>query len=210
MSVTSKRRARRAVDWQEVRRRLWTADTVRVDPVRERALLDQRARALARTPDVERGEADLLELVSFTLTGERYALASSCVMQVIKLQDLVRLPGAPEHLLGLTNLRGEILPVFDLRALLGLSRGQLTDLSRLLVLGTGDAELGILADAVLEIERRDASELRSAGDAFAHADLPYLRGVTADALIVLDGRELLQDPRLFLSNAEPSAPSPGE
>lgn len=207
MSTRVQKKRATAIDWDEVRRRLNAAAerSQRGIEARDRAVLQERARVLARPLTDELAATNRLELVIFTLTGERYALESRCVLQVVKLQDLVRMPGAPDHLLGLTNLRGEILPVFDLRALLGLSRARLDDLSRLLVLGDGEPELGILADAVLELERRRPDELLAAAEPIARADMPYLRGVTADALVVLDGAALLHDPRLFLNPTDSNA-----
>src|SRR5688572_7092701 len=136
MTSRTRGKPKRDIDWDEVRKRVVLGAARqfdRIDPAREHELLAERARVLA-TPVAADTRAEELELVTFTLTGEHYALESSCVLQVIKLQDMVRLPGAPEHLLGVTNLRGEILPVFDLRVLLGLSRARLDDMTRLLVL----------------------------------------------------------------------------
>jgi purine-binding chemotaxis protein CheW len=191
------------VDWSHVHRRLAQAGrSAQYDATADQAILRERARRLAQPFEAATPRGEELELVSFVLSGERYALEAECVLQVIKLQQLTRLPGAPDHLLGLTNLRGEILPVFDLRALLGLSRVALNDLSRLLVLGDVEAELGVLADEVLELARVRRTELRPPAQGLALANLPYLHGVTSDGLIALDGGALLHDPRLFLGVAE--------
>jgi len=170
-----------------------------LSPERARALLEERARKLARRPEQGSG-AIPLELLCFKLAGERYAIETRHVLQVLALVDLTRVPGAPAHLLGVTNLRGEILPVFDLRVLLGISRAGLSDMSRLLVLGHGEAELGILADSADEIIALDPGALHEPSQPLAALERACVRGVTHDALIVLGGAALLADRRLFLED----------
>jgi purine-binding chemotaxis protein CheW len=105
-------------------------------------------------------------------------------------------------LVGITNLRGEILPVFDLRALLGLSRRALDDLSRLVVVGRARPEFGILADSTRELCALPRAELLSPPASVSEQARSYMRGVTKDALVVLDGAVLLEDRRLYCDQGE--------
>ena len=189
------------VDFAEVRRRLEraTSDAGKLSPEQAHELLERRARALAQKPAQPRA-VRWLELLRFKLAGEHYAIDSSCVLQVLALSDLTRMPGAPAHLLGVTNLRGQVLPVFDLRVLLGVVRPALCDMTRLLVLGKDEAELGILADAVEEISAIDPAQVLQPSQPLSGLERACVRGVTADALIVLDGAALLADRRLFLED----------
>jgi purine-binding chemotaxis protein CheW len=170
-----------------------------LSPERARALLEERARKLAQRPAQSSG-ATPLELLCFKLAGERYAIETRHVLQVLALLDLTRLPGAPAHLLGVTNLRGQILPVFDLRVLLGIARVGLNDMSRLLVLGHGEAEVGVLADSAEDIIALDPGELLEPSQPLVGLERACVRGVTRDALIVLGGAALLADRRLFLED----------
>lgn len=158
--------------------------------------LAERARLLARPPAAPRtGEA--IEALCFSLGEERYAIETRLVREVARFRDFAVVPGAPEVLVGVTSLRGEILPVFDLRPLLGLARNRLNDLSRAIVLESDGERIAVLADEV-----RETVEVPLAG-LVAPATLPegmeraLLRGVTADALVVLDGAALLRDRRLL-------------
>jgi purine-binding chemotaxis protein CheW len=165
-------------------------------------LLAERARSLARRLQATAAaRAATLELLCFSLARERYAIEARYVFQVLRLTELTRLPGAPEHVLGITSLRGELLPVFDIRMLLGVAPESLCDMSRLIVLGTRTAEFGILADVVHELSAIDRSALLAPPDSIAGAGRTYLRGVTADALIVLDGGVLLEDQALYIGDA---------
>lgn len=197
--MAANRRPRGAVDFAEIRRRLELAvgDAARLSPEQAHELLERRARALAQRSD-DAGERPALELLCFKLAGERYAIDTASVLQVQALSDLTRMPGAPEHLLGVTSLRGQVLPVFDLRALLGVARPPLCDMTRLLVLGASEAELGILADVAEEIIALDPAQLLPPSQPLHGLERACVRGVTRDALVVLDGAALLADRRLFL------------
>jgi purine-binding chemotaxis protein CheW len=198
----------RAIDWGEVRRRLEraiaaTEATGTLSPEQARALLDQRARELARAPAAALRADEVLDVVAFDLAGERYAIEAHHVCEVSRLGEVARVPGAPGHLAGVLNRRGEVLPVFDLRVLLGLSTPAATERSRILVLGDARAELGVLADEVREVRRlRRAEVLEAAGTQVQGAVRQHVLGVTAAALVVLDGAALLRDPRLFIDLGE--------
>src|SRR5947209_1803679 len=103
------------IDWARVRARLARAaaaneGALRLSPERARAVMDERARALARVP-AETAAVRALEAVVFELSGERYALETAHVHEVVRLAGLTPLPGAPDYLAGVTNLRGQILAV---------------------------------------------------------------------------------------------------
>jgi purine-binding chemotaxis protein CheW len=191
------------LDWQQVRARLArleraAEDALAVSPEQARGILDQRARLLAQAPVQAARAGELREVVTFRLGKERFALALGSIRQVVPVADIVPVPGAPSHLAGVVNLRGEILAVFDLRRLQGSEGHRPATGARVLVVGTDRAELGLLADAVDEILtlRPDAilpppslAGLRAGG---------LIEGVTADALIILDGAALLADQRLVI------------
>ena len=159
-------------------------------PVRE--MLEQRARDLAR-PVESVSEGPRLEVVTFSLSNEVYAVESRYVLEVFPLRELVPLPGAPPPVFGVTVWRGDLLTILDLRSVLGLPVAALDDLSRVLVLGAEHAAFGVLADAVRELVTIAASDVREppvGGKTRARRD--YLQGVTPDAVLVLDGQRLVR------------------
>lgn len=192
------------LDWAGVKRRLGEAnDTRAASREKKDAILAERAALLARPLETANGHAtDDLRLATFALTGERYGIEAHHVLEISRLADYTPLPHAPSHLVGVTNLRGEILPVFDLRALLGLSRRALDDLSRLVVLGHDRAEFGVLADSTRELVSIAPKEILPPPMSVSEAARHYMRGVTKDALVVLDGSVLLEDPRLFCDQGD--------
>jgi purine-binding chemotaxis protein CheW len=201
------------IDWADVRRRLSAVlSPALADTARLKATLDERARLLARVPEVTSPEADRsLPLMTFLLGGERYAIEAAHVECVVRLRDLTRLPGAPARLLGLTNLRGEILPVFDLRVLLELPGSRPNDMSYLIVLGDQNgAELGFLADSVHEMISLPARGVLPPPEVVPRVARSCMHGVTSAAMCVLDARALLSDPRLWLDDTEVFSQGSGE
>jgi purine-binding chemotaxis protein CheW len=155
-----------------------------------RAVLEERARLLAR-PAAPPLAGDTLEVVTFALANETYAVESRYVLAVFRLTDLSPLPGAEPPVFGVTVWRGELLTILDLRAALGLSVTALNDLSRVIVLGEERPAFGILADAARELVTLPASDVREPPEGVA-AKREYLRGVTPDAMLVLEATKLLQ------------------
>jgi purine-binding chemotaxis protein CheW len=195
------------INWDRIRERLArataaTEEALRPSPQRAREVLAERARALARVPAEAPRAAEVLEVVRFELAGEHYALETRHVREVVRLTDLTPVPAAPPILVGVLNLRGEILAVFDLRRFFGLPEGDATEQARVLVLGHERAEFGILADAVQEVQRLRTDEVLEPPATVAGVGREYVRGVTGAALIVLDGAVLFQDRRLFIDQAE--------
>ena len=116
--------------------------------------MEERARRLARPAAEVRGSGDTLEIVVFGLASERYAVENRYVREVVRLADLAPVPGAPEFMAGVTNLRGEILAVVDLRRFFGVPARGITDTSRVVVLGADEAEFGVLAGDGVEFGER--------------------------------------------------------
>lgn len=161
------------------------------DPAHE--VLAARARALAR-PATPAAERDQVHLLSFSLAGERYAIELPYVVQVFRLRSLALLPGATAPTLGVTSWRGELLAVLDLRQILGLSARGLDDLGFAVVLGDERAPLGVLADSVSGTLAMSRAQVRPPAEGVA-VQRDFVRGVTGDALLVLDAARLLEAQR---------------
>lgn len=196
-----------AINWEKVRKRLArataaTEEVVILSPERGRAVMEARAHDLARLPPEAARDAEIVEVVCFVLANERYAVETRHVREVKALTEYTPIPGAPPFLLGVINLRGEILAVIDLRKFFGVAERGVTDLSRVIVLGGERAEFGVLADAAHEVMTLRTEELLEPPGSVAGIGREYLRGVTKDALIVLDGAVLLADGRLFIDQSK--------
>jgi purine-binding chemotaxis protein CheW len=199
----SRKAERAAIDWAEVRARLdaaqaagdqaWTAgadETGRI--LRERAL------ALAAEPGGTQTLAQSIEVVEFLLAQERYAVESSYVREVYPLGNLTPLPCTPAFVLGIVNLRGEIVSVIDVRKFFDLPQTGLPDLNKVIVLESGNMMFGMLADAILGVRRITLAEIQPSLPTLTGIREKYLKGITAERTVVLDAGKLLADEDLVV------------
>jgi purine-binding chemotaxis protein CheW len=156
----------------------------------DRAVLRARAAALARAAAAPR-HGETFSAVVFMLGDERYALDTRVVLQVGVLRELTPLPGARAPLHGVTQWRGDVLTVLDLRAVLGASLRGITDLGRLVVVEGGRHAFGILVERLVGMVEVDAAALQPLPreDAAARS---LLKGVTEDAVFVVDDGALME------------------
>lgn len=185
------------MDWGALRRRLEAASGggdqsghTPTDANADRRILAERARLLARPVSDPVGRA-AMELVTFRLGGEVWGLEARLVWEVFRISELAHLPGAASPVSGITPWRGLILPVLDLRSMLGIPSAPLDDLRFALVVGSDRPALGVLADTVDEVRLVDEGDLAEAPEGVSH-HRDHLLGVTASALPVLDGARLVQ------------------
>ena len=170
------------------------------DPVSQRAtILRERARALARRSEQAPAADTVLEVLEFRLAQERYAVETRHVREVFPLKELTPLPCTPSFVLGIVNVRGQILPVFDLRKLFDLPEEGLTDLHRIIIVRGRNLELGLLADLSLGVRSVPLSSLQPSLPTLTGIRGDYLKGVTAERLVVLDLASLLADPRIIVN-----------
>jgi purine-binding chemotaxis protein CheW len=161
--------------------------------------LKERAQALARRPESARTHATL-EVLEFRLANERYAVETRHVGEVHPLRDLTPLPGTPPFVRGIVNLRGRIVPVFDLKKFFELPEQGLTDLHRIIVVRGPDLELGLLADVVVAVRLIAADALSPALPTLSAIGAEYLKGVSEERLVVLDLDRILADPRIVVND----------
>ncbi|HEX6533702.1 MAG TPA: chemotaxis protein CheW [Gemmatimonadaceae bacterium] len=159
------------------------------DAERDRALLEERARLLARASAAPAPEGAWVRALVFLLGQETYAVETRWVFAVFRLAGITPLPGAEPPVYGLTTWRGEVLTVLDLRRTLGASWTALDDLSRVIVLGDQRPAFGILADEAREIRALPMADILPLPEARAR---PHLAGITRDAVLVLDVPPLLR------------------
>jgi purine-binding chemotaxis protein CheW len=156
-----------------------------------RAILRRRAADLARVPVADDSADETLEVVEFSLAGERYGAESGWVSEVLPFSNCTPLPCTPPFVLGLVNVRGRFVHAIEIGRFLGLPARGIVDLHHLLIVRHGAIELGIVADLVAGLRRVPLSALQSPPAALAG----HLRGMTAERLAVLDLAAILSDPR---------------
>lgn len=116
--------------------------------------------------------------LGFTLGGGRYLVAPAEVREVVALPALTRVPGAREWLLGVANVRGELMPITDLAAILGLASAPGRDGAQVIVLDDPDVPAGFLVDRVAGFREfpHEARGQAVPDDTIPEAAHPFLLG----------------------------------
>jgi purine-binding chemotaxis protein CheW len=115
-------------------------------PEERRRILEARAEAIATVREV--AAVATVPVVAFAVGGGRYAVAVAEVLQILDAGALAPLPAAPPWLLGAAVARSRVVPVLDLRQLLGTDGGGLCDLAKILVVEHDGEVFGLAAEAV--------------------------------------------------------------
>lgn len=109
-------------------------------------------RSAADTAD--EGESDELQLVSFWIADQEYAIDISRVQEIVQVPDtIVHVPNQPAHVLGLMTLRERLLPLVSMRSLFGLPARALDERSRIVVVALAGMGVGLVTDSVSEVLR---------------------------------------------------------
>lgn len=191
------------VDWHAVKRRMekahgaiehvWTPSSAETQRV-----LMARAQALGRVPEAAETAGEHIDVVEFVLAHERYAIESHYVREVAPLENLTPLPCTPAFVLGIVNLRGEILSVIDIKKFFELPEQGLTDLNKIIVLQSEDMVFGILADAIAGVRRIPVTDIQPSLPTLTGIREDYLQGVTPERLVILDAEKLLTDESIIV------------
>lgn len=194
-----------AVDWAEMNRRLdaarqGLAHTGGSSPEERRAVLNARARALARELVRTEPARGMLSVIEFRLASETYAIEAEFVREVYPLRDIVRLPGTPDFILGIVNVRGQILSVVDLKKFFGLPEKGLGDLNKLIILQDSRLTFGVLADAIIGARPISSEGAQASLPTLSGVGADYLKGVTAEGVILLDAKKILKDERMVVQD----------
>ena len=125
------------IDWTEIHRRMAAAEAAIAhvgwaSRDETRAVLKARAEALARESDEGASARELLEVVSFLLGQEKYGVETRYVREVCPMNELTPLPGTPPFVLGVVNVRGQVLSVIDIGKLFDLPQRGVGDLDRII------------------------------------------------------------------------------
>ena len=139
--------------------------------------------------------AELLQLVSFYLEGEEFALEILKVQEIIRMVDLTRVPNSPEFVEGVINLRGKVIPVIGLRKRFGMGPKEQDKQTRIVVLETRGMVIGFVVDSVSEVLRIPADTVEPP-PRLVKSEREYVTGVGKLAnrlLLLLDVDRLLSD-----------------
>lgn len=146
-------------------------------------------------PELKSNEPTI-QWVTFRLDGEKYGINVVQVQEVLRITEIAPVPGAPDYVLGIINLRGNVVTVIDTRNRFGLPSKDTNDDSRIVIIETDGHVIGILVDSVAEVVDLYESEIESAPNVGKAGNSRYIQGVTSrdnQLLILVDLNRFLSD-----------------
>lgn len=148
------------------------------------------------TNTVKNAEDPMLQWVTFRLDGETYGINVMQVQEVLRYTEIAPVPGAPHYVMGIINLRGNVVTVIDTRNRFGLQTADVTDQSRIVIIEADSHVIGILVDAVAEVVYLRQSEIETAPNVGNEENAKFIQGVcnkNDKLLILVELDKLLSD-----------------
>ncbi|MFT5721342.1 MAG: purine-binding chemotaxis protein CheW [Motiliproteus sp.] len=119
----------------------------------------------------------VLQFVTFVLQAESYGINVMQVQEVLRYSEVAPVPGAPSYVLGIINLRGNVVTVIDTRQCFGLTSQEVTDHSRIVIIEVDNQVIGVLVDAVSEVVYLNQSEIEKAPQIGTEDSAKFIQGV---------------------------------
>ncbi len=173
------------------------------EPLNEIEIPYAREREAISTETVPEAAAELLHLVVLKLADEVYGVDIAAIEQIIELQRITAVPRTLPYIAGLTNLRGTILPVIDLRKRLGLPAQDPTRETRIVVAQIRSIRVGMIVDAVTEVRHVPESCVEPPSPLVTTLDSSYITGI---AKLSGENNESNAEPLIILLDLEQILP----
>jgi purine-binding chemotaxis protein CheW len=135
----------------------------------------------------EQLSGEFVKVVSFHLGSEEYGVDIAQVQEIIRMVEITHVPRAPHFMEGVINLRGQLIPIIDLRTRFAMPRAETTKSTRIVVTEIGSKRVGIVVDSVSEVLNIPLEQVEDAPDMIAGVGTEYIQGVgkVGDRLIIL-------------------------
>lgn len=148
-------------------------------------------------------QEELIECITFTLGNEEFTFETVYASEVIRVPKLVKLPGNSKLIVGVFNLRGEIIAAMDIRPMLGLPEPALTGSARIIVIKGKTFTTGIITEAVLGVNSLPLGQFEPVVKSVDASAREFLRGQInrgKEMSMLLDIAKLLDSPALVVNN----------
>jgi purine-binding chemotaxis protein CheW len=137
--------------------------------------------------------AEILQLVTFNLGNEEYAVDILKVQEINRMREITRVPNTPAYVEGVINLRGKVIPVVNLRSKFCLEGKENDNQSRIMIMDIQGITMGLVVDAVSEVLRIPSNIVEPTPQMASNISTEYIKGIAKleDRLIILLDMEML-------------------
>lgn len=127
------------------------------------------------------------QFVIFKLENEEYGIDILRVKEIKEMMNITRVPKAAYYVRGVINLRGEVIPVIDLRKMFSLNEGEENENTRIIIVSVDDIIVGLIADYSSEVVELSSDDIEEAPEVVGIVDQGYISGIgkVGERLIIL-------------------------
>lgn len=165
-------------------------------------ILRERAKKYAATvePAAELGVS--IDVLCFTLGEQTFGVKTEYVVAANPLDTITPLPGTPPSLVGLTNFKSRVLPVYNLLSILDFRETGITDVHYLLIVSCKDTEIGFITDKIGAIQRINLLDLQAMPGEPGEAQTKLVKGISPDQLVVINMPGLISSPAIIVNDSD--------
>ena len=163
-------------------------------------VLESRAAAIAKSTEQEDIEEEQVRLLTVLMGNERYGIDVDLVSEIQPIEHISEVPCCPDFVVGVINIRGEIISVMDLKMIFKIELKGIADTPKVVVVKSSDMKFGILVDEILEIIDLPISEIQRPLATLSGIQQDYIRGQTKDLLALLNLQDFMKDSRFIINH----------
>lgn len=132
-------------------------------------------------------DSSVMQFVSFLLEEVEFGINILAVHEILRMPEMTRLPNTPDFIKGVINLRGNVIPIVDVRIRFDFPAGTITDLTRVIVVETGEKLVGLLVDNVYQVVRLPEHNIDPPSDLIEGVSEEFIAGIgrMRDRLVVI-------------------------
>lgn len=163
----------------------------------EKKILKKRAEKLAHTEKSRDVTNNCIEVLNFKLTKENYAIETHYIKEIFPFKNVSHLPGAPNFVFGLINVRRKIISVIDLKVFFGLPSDDGPG-KKVIILSSPEMEFALLSDKVSNVSKIRLEEIEPPLPTLTGIRQEFLKGTLTDGTVILDGHKLLTSKQIVV------------
>ncbi|MBI9036360.1 MAG: purine-binding chemotaxis protein CheW [Bacteroidales bacterium] len=194
---------KKKINWEEIERKFEKTSALLHDDsdlseVDAKIILKGRTQDFAKD-NIKIQNSENIEILTFELGNENYCIDSAFVNEVLTKQKITSIPCTPEYIKGVTNVRGKIHTVIDVRKFFDLEQEDDQIGKTIIVVNASEVCTSILVDKMSGISTINQCEIKAPMAVFDERSLRYTKGITSNGLIFLDIGKILSDEKLCVN-----------
>lgn len=143
-----------------------------------------------------------IDVLCFTLGEQHFGIKTEYVVAANPLDAITPLPGTPPSLVGLTNFKSRVLPVYNLLSILNFRETGITDVHYLLIVSCKDTEIGFITDKIGAIQKINLLDLEPMPEEAGEAQSKLVKGISPDQLVVINMPGLISSPAIIVNDSD--------